>query len=115
MTQTGYLKEAEKFEIQAYEKPKDFNELKENHVAFSGSPQRHPYDRKKFVLIADPFSTQNHYYEFNKGDVSYVEERPSIVNLDGETVNMVRIWVKKMSIGLRCSPFRVEDLGENGQ
>jgi hypothetical protein len=44
-----------------------------------------------------------------------VEERPSIVNLDGETVNMVRIWVKKMSIGLHCSPFRVEDLGQNGQ
>jgi hypothetical protein len=33
MTQTGYLKEAEKFEIQAYEKPKDLNELKESHVA----------------------------------------------------------------------------------
>ena len=34
MTETGYLKEAEKFEIQAYEKPKDLNELKESHVAF---------------------------------------------------------------------------------
>ena len=112
MNKTGYLKEAEKFEIQAYEKPKDLNELKASHVAFSGSPQRHPYDRKKFVLIADPFSTQNHYYEFNKGDVSYVEEQPSIVNMDGETVNMVRIWVKKLSIGLHCSPFRVEDMAD---
>jgi len=110
MNETGYLKEAEKFEIQTYEKPKDINELKSNHVAFSGSPQRHPYDRKKFILIADPFSTQNHFYEFNKRDVSYVEEQPSIVNMDGETVNMVRIWVKKLSIGLHCSPFRGEDL-----
>ena len=86
MSETGYLKEAERFEIQAYEKPKDLKDLKDSHVAFSGSPQRHPYDRKKVVLIADPFSTQNHYYEFNKADISYVEELPSIVNLDGETV-----------------------------
>ena len=112
MSKTGYLKEAEKFEIQAYEKPKDLRDLKDSHVAFSGSPQRHPYDRKKVVLVADPFSTQNHYYEFNKADISYVEELPSIVNLDGETVNMVRIWIKKMSVGLHCSPFRVEDIGD---
>jgi inorganic pyrophosphatase len=62
------------------------------------------------VLVADPYSKQNVYYEFNKMDISYVEELPSIVNLDGETVTMVRIWLKKMSIGLRCSPFIVEDL-----
>ena len=107
---TKQPQEAVKFEIQTYRRPKDRKALRSTHVAFSGSPQRHPYDRKKFVLIADPFSTQNHYYEFSKRDVSYVEEQPSIVNLDGETVNMVRIWVKKMSIGLHCSPFRVEDL-----
>ena len=29
MTETGYLKEAEKFEIQAYEKPQDLKDLKD--------------------------------------------------------------------------------------
>ena len=110
MTETGYLKEAEKFEIQAYQRPKDLKTLRENHVAFSGSPKRHPYDSEKVVLVADPYSTQNIYYEFNKIDIYHVEELPNIVNLEGETVTMVRIWIKKMSIGLRCSPFVVEDV-----
>jgi inorganic pyrophosphatase len=38
-----------------------------------------------------------------------VEELPNIVNLDGETIKMVRIWVKKMSVGILCSPFLVEE------
>jgi hypothetical protein len=38
-----------------------------------------------------------------------VEELPNIVTVDGETVTMVRVWIKKMSIGMRCSPFIVED------
>ena len=112
MTEPAYLKKAEKFEIQAYKRPKDLNALKETHVAFSGSPRRHPYDVKKVILVADPYSTQNHYYEFNKADISYLEELPSIVTLEGETVTMVRIWIKKVSIGLRCSPFIVEDMGK---
>jgi inorganic pyrophosphatase len=110
MAKTGYLKEAEKFEIQAYKQPEDFATLRKTHVAFSGTPKRHPYDADKVVLVADPYSTQNLYYEFSKLDISYVEELPSIVNLEGETVTMVRIWIKKMSIGLRCSPFIVEDV-----
>ena len=110
MTETGYLKEAEKFEIQAYKRPEDFNTLRETHVAFTGTPKRHPYDAEKVILVADPYSNQNVYYEFSKMDISYVEELPSIVTLEGETVTMVRIWLKKMSIGLRCSPFIVEDM-----
>jgi inorganic pyrophosphatase len=113
MNETGYLKEAEKFEIQAYKRPEDFNTLRKTHVAFSGTPKRHPYDSDKVVLVADPYSKQNVYYEFNKMDISYVEELPSIVNLEGETVTMVRIWLKKMSIGLRCSPFMVEDMNKD--
>jgi inorganic pyrophosphatase len=35
---------------------------------------------------------------------------PNIVNLEGETITMVRAWIKKMSIGMRCSPFIVEDI-----
>jgi hypothetical protein len=106
---TKQPQEAVKFEIQTYKRPKDIKSLRATHVAFSGSPQRHPYDPKKVILVADPYSTNNFFYEFNKDDIAYVDELPSIVNLEGETVTMVRIWVKKMSIAMRCSPFIVED------
>jgi inorganic pyrophosphatase len=109
MTSESYPQEAVKFQLQAYQKPKNIQILKETHVPFSGSPQKHPYDTDKVILVADPFSTNNAYYEFNKNDISYLEELPNLVNLDGEAITMVRIWVKKMSVGIRCSPFIVED------
>ena len=105
----SYPQEALKFQIQAYKKPKDLHLLKETHVSFSGSPQKHPYDSNKVILIADPFSTNNLYYEFNKDDISYVEELPNLVNLDGSAIAVVRVWVKKLSVAIRFSPFIVED------
>jgi len=109
MTSESYPQEALKFQIQAYQKPKNIQILKKTHVSFSGTPKKHPYDTDKIILVADPFSTNTLYYEFSKDDISYLEELPSLVSLDGETITMVRIWVKKMSIGIRCSPFIVED------
>ena len=109
MKSGSYPQESVKFQIQAFKKPKDIQVLRETHVSFSGSPKKHPYDSEKVILIADPFSSINVYYEFDKDDISYVEELPNIVNLDGETITMVRVWVKKMSVGIRCSPFIVAD------
>jgi len=111
MSQENFLQEFKKLEIQAYKKSHSPGELRATHVPFSGSPLKHPHDTDKIILVADPYSTHTFYYEFKIKDVSYVEELPSLVNMDGETVNMARIWVKKGSVGLRCSPFRVEDLG----
>jgi inorganic pyrophosphatase len=112
MSITKQPHKAVKFEIQAYRRPKDRKALRSTHVAFSGSPQRHPYDREKIILVADPYSTYNLFYEFFKADIAYVEELPNIVNVDGETVTMVRVWIQKMSIGMRCSPFIVGDTAE---
>ena len=103
------LQKTEKFELQAYKKPKDLKSLSESAVAFTGSPQKHPYDSSKVILITDPLSMNTYYYEFNKDDISYVEELPNIVDIDGETVTMGRIWVKKRSLGIRSTPFIVED------
>jgi len=109
MTSESYPQEAVKFQIQAYQKPKNIQILKKTHVSFSGTPKKHPYNKDKIILVVDPFSTNTLYYEFNKDDISYLEELPNLVNMDGETITMVRIWVKKMSVGIRCSPFIVED------
>jgi hypothetical protein len=38
-----------------------------------------------------------------------VEEMINLVDIDGETVPMVRIWVRKKSIGARASLFIVDD------
>ena len=106
-----FPQEHEKFEIQVYKKPKSLKLLKETHIAFTGSPRKHPYDPEKIILVIDPYSTNTFYYEFQTDTISYVEELPSIVNLDGKTISMVRLWIKKMSIGVRCTPFIIQETG----
>jgi inorganic pyrophosphatase len=109
MPMTTHLKASEKFEIQTYKQPKDIATLLRTHVAFSGSPRKNPNDSGKIILVADPFSTNTFYYEFNTEDISYAEELSNLTSPSGETITMARIWVKKMSVGIRFFPFRVDD------
>jgi hypothetical protein len=110
MPMTTHLKISEKFEIQTYKQPKDIATLLRTHVAFSGSPRKKANDSGKIILIADPFSTNTFYYEFNTEDISYAEELPNMTSPSGDTITMARIWVKKMSIGVRFFPFKVDDV-----
>ena len=110
MSMTKLLQEAGKFEIQAYQEPRaQPKDLKRTHVAFSGSPLRHPYDAKKLMLLADPFSTAPSYFEFQTEDISFVEKLANVTTVDGETTTMIRVWVRKSAVGVRCTPFVVED------
>lgn len=106
---TKFLQEFKSFEILTVKEGHRFTDLRETHVPFSGSPHRHPYLETKFLLMTDPYCSTL-YYEFDNDDIDFVEELPSIVNLEGETVTMVLVWVKKQSIALRCSPFVVGSL-----
>lgn len=78
-------------------------------VAFTGAPRKHPYDSEKLILISDPFSAQTMFYEFRLQDVAHVDELPSLVTEAGESLAMVRLWVKKGALGLRYEPIIVAD------
>jgi hypothetical protein len=100
------LERTKHFEIDRYKRPPEFTA---NHVAFTGTPEKHPNDSEKIVLIPDPFSTNISYYEFEVKDIEGVEELASLVTPEGESIRMLRIWVRKGSIGVRSTPFMVED------
>ncbi|MDM8525637.1 inorganic pyrophosphatase Ppa [Desulfococcaceae bacterium HSG8] len=111
MPLTHFPQEVKKFEIEAYKKrPENLSELKKTHVPFTGSPLKHPYDSEKIILVADPFSSNTFYYEFRTDDISHMEELPNLVNLEGDSIFITRLWVKKKRVGLRCVPFVVEDI-----
>ncbi|MGB5156276.1 inorganic pyrophosphatase Ppa [Desulfobacterium sp. N47] len=110
MADSPFPSKFEKFEIQAFQKPKDFKSLTKTHVPFSGSPQRHPYDAEKIILITDPFSCSTLYYEFKTKNIDYLEELSNLVDIRGKAITMVRIWVRRLSVGVRCAPFIVEDI-----
>ena len=109
MPRSHFPKESHKFEIQTYERPKDFERLSNTHVPFTGAPQKHPYDPGKIILVADPFSTNTFYYEFRADDIVYAEGLSNLVTIEGEVVAIARVWIKKRSIAIRCTPFIVED------
>jgi inorganic pyrophosphatase len=109
MKNITFLQQAKPLEIQVYKRPKDVFNLRKTHVAFTGSPRKHPYDPDKIILIVDPFSTNTVFYEFHSDDISYLDEMPNLVSMQGKTVPMMRVWVKKKSIGILCTPFLVEN------
>ena len=108
MTESKSLIKMQLSEIAKFKKAHDVRELQRSHIAYSGSPIEHPHDQSKLILVADPYSESSSHYVFRKIDISHVEELQSIVNLEGETFVMVRIWIKKRSIGVKCTPFFVE-------
>jgi inorganic pyrophosphatase len=110
MTTIKSLQKAEKFEIEKFKSPKDVRSLSKNHVPYTGSPRKHPLDPEQIILVPDPYSEISPYLEFSKSDITYVEKLANIVNLSGETVSMARIWVKKGSIAVNCTPFQVASL-----
>jgi inorganic pyrophosphatase len=109
MTLTKDLQKAGKFELQAYRRSADHRRIAETHIAYSGSPFKHPHQSDKVILVADPFSQNTYYYEFNREDIALAEDLPNIVNLENESLTMVRLWVKKGALAVRCTPFRVAD------
>ena len=111
---TKFLQQAKQFEILTLRESHRYANLRDTHVPFSGSPHRHPHLADKFILMTDPYCSSL-YYEFNTDDIDFVEELPSIVNLEGETITMVLVWVKKKSLALRCSPFVVDSLSSDGR
>jgi hypothetical protein len=95
-----------------------------NAVAFSGTLRKHPYDADKCLLLADPSGTERAgagapgfaptgfapaILEFRKADVLGVEELPSPVDEAGHSRQVLRLWIKRGSLGLRYEPFEVDE------
>jgi hypothetical protein len=101
-----YIKAEPLSEIIKYASHKNYMKL---GVAFSGAPKKHPFDKEKFILISDPFSTHTIFYEFAVSDILHVEEMPHLVDETGDSARTARIWVRKGSLAVKYEPFVVED------
>lgn len=110
MPVTHFLQKTEKLELNCYREPHDINELRLEHVPFTGAVFKHPHDPEKIILVPDPFSPNTLYYEFRSSDVHYAEEMPNIGGLGGEVILVARIWVRKKSVGVRSAPFVVDEV-----
>ena len=57
--------------------------------------------------MADPFGEHTFYFDFKLKDILSIEEQARITSPEGDSVAMVRLWVKNGSVGLQCTPFAV--------
>ncbi|MGM0654929.1 MAG: inorganic pyrophosphatase Ppa [Thermodesulfobacteriota bacterium] len=101
----NFLELKDTFELEKYVRNMDFD--KKRCCSFYGSPKKHPYGEERIILVADPFGEHTFYYDFKLKDILSIEEQPRITSPAGDSVSMVRLWVKKGSIGLQCTPFAV--------
>lgn len=102
-----FVIESQTTNLVKYHLPFDINELKNNHVLYSGVLGKHPYDSNKIVLISDPHNNDTRYYEFERMDIGLIEKQPNIINSDGEDFAMVFLWIQKGSISTKSSIFIV--------
>jgi hypothetical protein len=96
----------------------------QNAVAFSGTLRKHPYDADKCLLLADLSGTNREkaaspgfapsgftpaILEFRKADVLALEELPSPVDESGHSRQVLKLWIRRGSLGVRYEPFEVDD------
>lgn len=106
MSVLKYLETQPIFNLARYEPHPD---LDHDCIPFVGAPRKHPYDEEKILLVIDPFSSHTAFYEFLIRDIQYVEKIPSIATDGGENLAMMKLWVRKGSLGVKFLPFEVAD------
>ncbi|HOJ62820.1 MAG TPA: hypothetical protein PLE45_00195 [Spirochaetota bacterium] len=74
---------------------------------FVGSPIKHPYEDDKFILISEPLNPDTEFIEFHKENLIFVEELPSLISENGESIYMAKVFIKKGSIAIKYKPFEV--------
>lgn len=78
-------------------------------VAFSGTLRKHPNDHEKCILFAEPSGSEPAILEFRKADIKAVEEMPSLVDETGHSRPVMRLWIRRGSLGVRYEPFEVDE------
>jgi inorganic pyrophosphatase len=80
-----------------------------NGLPFTGYPRAHPWEKDKLILVNDPLGPNPTVLEFKLEDLLYVEEIPSAVTEAGEGVPLVKLWIKRGSVGMIMEPFEVNE------
>ncbi|TAL30714.1 MAG: inorganic pyrophosphatase Ppa [Spirochaetes bacterium] len=97
------LESSGKFDIQQHQ---GLN-FKKTHMSFTGTPRKHPTDKTKVVLVAEPFGSRSVMYEFSLSSIAYIEEVETITDSAGKSAFVMRLWVRKGEIANKIEPFLV--------
>jgi inorganic pyrophosphatase len=80
-----------------------------NAVPFSGHPRKHPVEKQKLLLISDPMGENPSMVEFNLNDIVHIEDLHALITENGESLRLVKLWIRKGARGVILEPFEVDE------
>lgn len=90
---------------------KDPERLKREAVVYLGQIKQHQSDPAKIYLLMDPLSSASVLVEFKTADILYAENHSTLTGAQG-SVQLIQLWIKKGAVGLKLTPFVVEDFSK---
>jgi len=90
----------------------DVDRLSKEAVPFVGQLKKNEGDPSKIFLRTERFANQSILLEFNQKDVVYAEDLKTITKNDGTAFRIVKIWLRKGTIGVKLEPFSVTDFSD---
>jgi hypothetical protein len=81
----------------------------QNAVSFSGHPRKHPVEKQKLLLISDPLGENPSMVEFNLNDIMHIEDLHALITENGESLRLVKLWIRKGARGVILEPFEVDE------
>jgi hypothetical protein len=100
----AYLEAAPLNEISRYRES-----VPQDAVSFTGSPRKHPYEKEKMILVRGQTGRNPLILEFRLSDIINVEEHASEVDVEGDTLYLVTLWVRRGAHAVVHTPFEVGD------
>lgn len=94
------------------EKYSDPNRLRKEAIPYIGQPKQQENQSDKVYLRLNPLSSNGAFLEFKTKDVVFAENVKTVTQNDGTAFNIVKIWIRKGSIGIKLEPFSVMDFSE---
>ena len=77
------------------------------YVPMEGAPQKHPHEKTKVLFVKNPFEDAAMYWELPVSAIGRIEEVDSIVSEDGRTAMVLRLWIRKGTKAVACTPYVV--------
>jgi hypothetical protein len=95
--------------LPVYELTKRIDAPPQNAISFSGHPRKHPVEKNKLLLIIDPMGENPSMVEFSLNDILYIEDLHALITESGESLRLVKLWIRKGARGIILEPFEVDE------
>ncbi len=94
------LRPAFTFDLQKYKSSSSIKDA----IIIIGAPFINPLKNDKIIISPTIFSDNKIFYEFDIKDIITWEEIDKIVNPKGSTITLIKLFIKKGTIGIRYEP-----------